>query len=141
MMEFSHLLIEAKSKYSQHLKPYSKTHEILESVDGFSQISLNYNNFPPIRIRTRPQIFLLKKKVSAKPKEKQYRHVVVVEDGSCEEADAEECSVSKTPSTVEASSVASEPLCSANENDVCSSVDADVQPASEAKTLADDVYS
>ncbi|XP_046401433.1 dol-P-Man:Man(7)GlcNAc(2)-PP-Dol alpha-1,6-mannosyltransferase [Ischnura elegans] len=62
MMSFTHLLIEAKSKYSLKLKPYSKTHTILDSVDGFSQVSFNYNSFPPIKIRTRPQIFILKRK-------------------------------------------------------------------------------
>ncbi|XP_071450807.1 dol-P-Man:Man(7)GlcNAc(2)-PP-Dol alpha-1,6-mannosyltransferase, partial [Hetaerina americana] len=62
MMSFTHLLIEAKSKYSLKLKPYSKTHSILDSVDGFSQVNFNYNSFPPIRIRTRPQIFILKRK-------------------------------------------------------------------------------
>lgn len=62
MMQFTHLLLEAKSKYSQNLKPYSKTHDILGSVDGFSQISLNYKLFPPIRIKTKPMIFILKRK-------------------------------------------------------------------------------
>ena len=62
MMMFTHLLIEAKSKYSQNLKPYSRTHEILDSVEGFSHVSLNYNSFPPIRIKTKPLIFILKRR-------------------------------------------------------------------------------
>ncbi|KAK6639570.1 hypothetical protein RUM43_007843 [Polyplax serrata] len=65
MLQFSHLLVEAKSKYSVNLKPYQKTHDILESVDGFSQVFLNYNMFPPIRIKTKPMIFILKRKLDA----------------------------------------------------------------------------
>ena len=62
MMTFTHLLLEAKSKYSQNLKPYSRTHDILDSVEGFSHITFNYNTFPPIRIKTKPMIFILKRK-------------------------------------------------------------------------------
>lgn len=62
MFQFSHLLVEAKSKYSLNLKPYQKTHDILESVEGFSQIAFNYNIFPPIRIKTKPMIFILRRK-------------------------------------------------------------------------------
>jgi hypothetical protein len=61
-MTFTHLLLEAKSKYSQNLKPYSRTHDILDSVEGFSHIAFNYNNFPAIRIKTKPMIFILKRK-------------------------------------------------------------------------------
>lgn len=60
MMRFTHLLLEAKSKYSQNIKPYVNSHEILEFIDGFSSVSFNYNNFPPVKIRTRPSICILK---------------------------------------------------------------------------------
>ncbi|XP_023709823.1 probable Dol-P-Man:Man(7)GlcNAc(2)-PP-Dol alpha-1,6-mannosyltransferase isoform X2 [Cryptotermes secundus] len=62
IMVFTHLLLEARSKYSQNLKPYSRTHDILDSVEGFSHIAFNYNTFPPIRIKTKPMIFILKRK-------------------------------------------------------------------------------
>lgn len=62
MLQFTHLLMEAKSKYSPNIKPYLKTHDILDSVDGFSHIALNYNMLPPIRIKTRPIIFIMKRK-------------------------------------------------------------------------------
>jgi alpha-1,6-mannosyltransferase len=62
MMTFTHLLLEAKSKYSQNLKPYSRTHDILDSVEGFSHINYNYYNFPPITIKTKPMIFILRRK-------------------------------------------------------------------------------
>lgn len=62
MLQFTHLLMEAKSKYSPNIKPYLKTHDILDSVDGFSHIALNYNMLPPIKIKTRPIIFIMKRK-------------------------------------------------------------------------------
>nr|CAD7444988.1 unnamed protein product [Timema bartmani] len=63
MMAFTHLLVEAKSKYSSNLKPYAQTHDILEVIEGFSQVVLNYNSFPPIRIKTKPMIFILKRRI------------------------------------------------------------------------------
>lgn len=66
MMTFTHLLLEAKSKYSTNIKPYTRTHDILESVEGFSHVVFNYNTFPPIRIKTKPLIFILKRKPSYK---------------------------------------------------------------------------
>ncbi|CAL7948554.1 unnamed protein product [Xylocopa violacea] len=66
MLQFTHLLMEAKSKYSPNIKPYLKTHDILDSVDGFSHITFNYNILPPIRIKTRPIIFIMKRKPNIK---------------------------------------------------------------------------
>lgn len=63
MLKFTHLLVEAKSKYSPQLKPYLETHDILDSIEAYSNIELNYHSmFPPIRIKTRPSIFILKRK-------------------------------------------------------------------------------
>lgn len=62
MLQFTHLLTEAKSKYSSNLKPYAKTHDVLEVIEGFAGISFNYNMIPPIRIKTKPSIFILKRK-------------------------------------------------------------------------------
>ncbi|KAL1110299.1 hypothetical protein AAG570_008376 [Ranatra chinensis] len=61
MFLFTHLLVEAKSKYSQNLKPYSSSHDILDVISGFSYISFNYNSFVPIRIKKKPMIFILKR--------------------------------------------------------------------------------
>lgn len=57
--------MEAKSKYSPNIKPYLRTHEIIDSVDGFSHIALNYNGIPPIKIKTKPMIFIMKRKPNA----------------------------------------------------------------------------
>ncbi|XP_048504970.1 probable Dol-P-Man:Man(7)GlcNAc(2)-PP-Dol alpha-1,6-mannosyltransferase isoform X2 [Athalia rosae] len=66
MLQFTHLLMEAKSKYSPNIKPYMKTHDILDSVDGFSHIVLNYNGMSPIKIKTKPMIFIMKRKPNTK---------------------------------------------------------------------------
>ncbi|XP_076645136.1 alg12 alpha-1,6-mannosyltransferase [Halictus rubicundus] len=78
ILQFTHLLMEAKSKYSPNIKPYLKTHDILDSVEGFSHVSLNYNMLPPIKIKTRPIIFIMKRKANIKydpKKAKAYVHV------------------------------------------------------------------
>ena len=62
MLQFTHLLVEAKSKYSPNIKPYLKTHDILDSVDAFYKIGLNYNMTPPIKIKTKPAIFIMRRK-------------------------------------------------------------------------------
>ncbi|XP_034944147.1 homeobox protein 13 [Chelonus insularis] len=62
ILQFTYLLMEAKSKYSPTIKPYLTTYEIVDSIDGFSHIALNYNMIPPIRIKTRPMIFIMKRK-------------------------------------------------------------------------------
>lgn len=42
--------------------PYRHTHNVISTVSGFSHVLFNYNTFPPIKIKTKTQIFLLKKK-------------------------------------------------------------------------------
>lgn len=62
MFAFTHLLMEARSKYSPNLKPYSRTHDLINVAEAFSHISFNYNSFFPIRIKTKPAIFTLRRK-------------------------------------------------------------------------------
>nr|SVE81262.1 EOG090X04MD [Daphnia magna] len=59
---FSHLIVEAKSKHGYNLRPYAETHEIVAHIEGFSHIRSSYNHFPPIRIKTKPCLFILKNK-------------------------------------------------------------------------------
>ncbi|GBP16662.1 Probable Dol-P-Man:Man(7)GlcNAc(2)-PP-Dol alpha-1,6-mannosyltransferase [Eumeta japonica] len=59
---YTHLLIEAKSKYSPNLKSFTHTHTILDSVEAFSHITINYKFIPPVRIKTKPSIFILERK-------------------------------------------------------------------------------
>lgn len=62
LQKFTHLLVEAKSKYSSNLKSFTQTHNILDSIESFSQISVTYKLMPPIKIKTKPAIFILERK-------------------------------------------------------------------------------
>lgn len=62
LQHFTHLLVEAKSKYSPNLKAFSQTHTILDSIESFSQITVNYKLIPPVKIKTKPAIFILERK-------------------------------------------------------------------------------
>lgn len=90
MLQFTHLLMEAKSKYSPNIKPYLKTHDIVDSVDGFSHIGLNYHMLPPIKIKTRPTIFIMKRKTNIKYDPDKARSRVSTEDFLQEIDNAEE---------------------------------------------------
>ena len=59
---FDYLITEAKSKHAYNLRPYLETHDIVNHVEGFSHIRSSYNHFPPIRIKTKPCLFILKNK-------------------------------------------------------------------------------
>ncbi|XP_064106910.1 uncharacterized protein LOC135215886 [Macrobrachium nipponense] len=59
MRSFTHILVEAKTKYSYNLKHYTTSHEILNHVEAFSHLSFNYQQFPPVKVRAKPAIFLL----------------------------------------------------------------------------------
>lgn len=61
LMQYTHLLVEARSKYSLSLRPFAYTHTMLDFVEGFWHVSFNYHHFPPMEIKTRPQVFLLKR--------------------------------------------------------------------------------
>uniref|UniRef100_A0A2A4JDA9 Mannosyltransferase n=1 Tax=Heliothis virescens TaxID=7102 RepID=A0A2A4JDA9_HELVI len=60
--DYTHLLIEAKSKYSSNLKSFTNTHVILDSVESFSQVAMNYKLMPPVKIKTKPALFILERK-------------------------------------------------------------------------------
>lgn len=62
LQDYTHLLVEAKSKYSPTIKVLSQTHNVLDSVESFSQIAMNYKLIPPVKIKTKPAIFILERK-------------------------------------------------------------------------------
>lgn len=62
LQEYTHLLVEAKSKYSSNLKTFTQTHVILDSIESFSQVAMNYKLMPPVRIKTKPALFILERK-------------------------------------------------------------------------------
>lgn len=66
MQSFTHLLIEGRNKRSSTIKPYIDSHEILDVIEGFSHLSFNYQMFPPIKMKTKPQVFILRKNSTEK---------------------------------------------------------------------------
>uniref|UniRef100_A0A6P7GTW1 Mannosyltransferase n=1 Tax=Diabrotica virgifera virgifera TaxID=50390 RepID=A0A6P7GTW1_DIAVI len=82
LYRFTHLIVEGKSKFSQSLKPYSATHDIIDSVDAFHKISFNYLTIPPIKIVTKPVLFLLRRR-------RNYKDILRVEDDSLDQGDRE----------------------------------------------------
>ncbi|XP_045465263.1 probable Dol-P-Man:Man(7)GlcNAc(2)-PP-Dol alpha-1,6-mannosyltransferase isoform X2 [Harmonia axyridis] len=66
MYEFTHIIAEAKSKFSPNLKPYTFTHDVIDAIEAFHQVSFNYLTVPPVKIRTKPVLFILKRKSNFK---------------------------------------------------------------------------
>lgn len=62
MYQYTHLIVEAKSKFSPNLKPYLNTHEIIDYIEAFHHVSFNYLTIPPVKVKTKPVLFLLKRK-------------------------------------------------------------------------------
>ncbi|KRT85774.1 hypothetical protein AMK59_2511 [Oryctes borbonicus] len=62
MYQYTHLIVEAKSKFSPNLKPYHTTHEIIDYIEAFHQVSFDYLTIPPVKVKTKPVLFLLRRK-------------------------------------------------------------------------------
>ncbi|KAI5705939.1 hypothetical protein M8J75_003245 [Diaphorina citri] len=64
LMAFTHLIVEAKSKYSPNLKPYVKTHNIISIIETFSHLQFSYLNYinNVVNIKTKPILYILKRK-------------------------------------------------------------------------------
>lgn len=60
-MSFTHLIVGSNNRDNEEMLPYRYTHSVISTVPGFSHVSFNYNTFPPLKIKTRTQIFVLKK--------------------------------------------------------------------------------
>ncbi|XP_055630307.1 probable Dol-P-Man:Man(7)GlcNAc(2)-PP-Dol alpha-1,6-mannosyltransferase isoform X2 [Toxorhynchites rutilus septentrionalis] len=61
---FDYLLTEARDKYSDEMRLLSQTHEILEFVECFSSIGLQYQSVLPVKIKTKPCIFIMQRRSS-----------------------------------------------------------------------------
>lgn len=62
LLRFTHLLLEQKNKYFYENEHYQQSHTILEYVNCFSSIGLEYQSIFPIKIKTKPCIVLLKRR-------------------------------------------------------------------------------
>lgn len=66
MYQYTHLIAEGKSKFSNSLKPYVVTHDVIDTIEAFHQLSFNYLTIPPIKIKTRPVLFILRRRENYK---------------------------------------------------------------------------
>lgn len=64
MHSFTHLLVEGKSMHSSSVVPYRETHELVTAVEGYSHVRLNYAAFPPVLVRTRPRVLVLRRRAT-----------------------------------------------------------------------------
>lgn len=62
MMDFTHLLVNARSEFSSNIKHFRHTHTVLTSIQSFSHLNFNYNSILPISVRTKTSVLILKKK-------------------------------------------------------------------------------
>uniref|UniRef100_A0A182R6D7 Mannosyltransferase n=1 Tax=Anopheles funestus TaxID=62324 RepID=A0A182R6D7_ANOFN len=59
---FDYLLTEAQDKYSDKMRVLSQTHEIVEFVECFNSIGLQYRSVLPVKIKTKPCIFIMRRR-------------------------------------------------------------------------------
>ncbi|EDW81249.1 uncharacterized protein Dwil_GK11961 [Drosophila willistoni] len=72
--KYSHLLVEAKNKQNSDLwAVLQENFDTLEFVDCFNSIGIQYNSLLPVRIKTKPCIGILKKRVPKTKKTKSKR--------------------------------------------------------------------
>uniref|UniRef100_A0A2M3Z274 Mannosyltransferase n=1 Tax=Anopheles braziliensis TaxID=58242 RepID=A0A2M3Z274_9DIPT len=59
---FDYLIAEARDKYSDNMRLLLQTHEILEFVECFNSIGLQYKSALPVKIKTKPCIFIMRRR-------------------------------------------------------------------------------
>ncbi|XP_066249704.1 dol-P-Man:Man(7)GlcNAc(2)-PP-Dol alpha-1,6-mannosyltransferase isoform X1 [Euwallacea similis] len=60
--KFTHLIEEGKSKYASNFKILAATHDIIDTIESFHQISFNYFTIPPVKIKMKPVLFILRRR-------------------------------------------------------------------------------
>lgn len=60
--EFSYILAEPSSKHSEASQFLQETHEVVEFVDCFNSIGLQYQSMLPVKIKTKPCIWIMRRK-------------------------------------------------------------------------------
>lgn len=66
-MHFTHLLVEQKGKYFYENEDMRRTHEVLDTINCFSNIGVEYRSVFPIKIKTRPCVIILRRKLDVNP--------------------------------------------------------------------------
>ncbi|XP_031620129.1 probable Dol-P-Man:Man(7)GlcNAc(2)-PP-Dol alpha-1,6-mannosyltransferase [Contarinia nasturtii] len=62
LQQFTHLLIEQKGKYYYENEDIRHTYDVIDTVNCFSNIGVEYRSVFPIKIKTRPCIIILRRK-------------------------------------------------------------------------------
>ncbi|XP_055523861.1 probable Dol-P-Man:Man(7)GlcNAc(2)-PP-Dol alpha-1,6-mannosyltransferase [Wyeomyia smithii] len=62
---FDYLLTEARDKYSGEMRLLEQTHEVREFVECFNSIGLQYRSVLPVKIRTKPCLFIMQRRPEA----------------------------------------------------------------------------
>ncbi|XP_055851262.1 probable Dol-P-Man:Man(7)GlcNAc(2)-PP-Dol alpha-1,6-mannosyltransferase isoform X2 [Episyrphus balteatus] len=68
MINYSHLLVEAKSKFNNDWTFLQENYETIEFVDCFSSIGIQYNSLLPVKVKTKPCIGIMKRKTAVTKK-------------------------------------------------------------------------
>lgn len=64
MMSCTYLLIEGRSAFSSSVVSYQDTHDIVDSIPAYAYFKVDYTTFPPIKVRTKPRILLLRRRTT-----------------------------------------------------------------------------
>lgn len=67
LLHFTHLLVEQKGKYFYENEDIQRTHEILDTINCFSNIGVEYRSVFPIKIKTRPCVIMLRRRPGVLP--------------------------------------------------------------------------
>lgn len=67
LLQFTHLLVEQKGKYFYENEDMRRTHEVLDTINCFNNIGVEYRSVFPIKIKTRPCIIILQRKLDILP--------------------------------------------------------------------------
>lgn len=78
LLAFTHLLVEQKGRYFFENEDIRRTHDILDTINCFNNIGVEYRSVFPIKIKTRPCIIILRRKldIAAPQIEIAYQHTV-----------------------------------------------------------------
>lgn len=71
-LKFTHLLVEQKGKYFYESEHFQQTHDILETINCFNSIGVEYRSIFPVKIKTRPCIVILRRKDNVRPPQMEY---------------------------------------------------------------------
>lgn len=64
--DFTYILSEATSKHSESSQFLQETHEVVEFVDCFNNIGLQYQSVLPVKIKTKPCLWIMRRKKSSR---------------------------------------------------------------------------